>query len=222
MRAVSIRAVSCAVLMLAALAGCGGGGSASSASATASVPTSVKSTQISLSGTPLGSVTAGQAYSFTPVLSNANSRVAFSIQNQPSWASFSASTGTLSGTPKAADAGTYAHIVISVSSGQTTVSLPAFSISVLEAASATGSADVSWTPPTTYTDGSTLTNLAGYNIYYGTSPASLTRKVQVTTIGLTDYVIGGLTSGTWYFAVTAYTSTGAESGLSNVASKTIT
>ena len=234
MRAVSIRTAFCAALMLSALAGCGGGGSTGTSAATASVPvstssvasapiqTSNKSTTLSLSGAPRSSVTVGQAYSFTPALSGAGGTVTFTIQNPPSWASFNTSKGTLSGTPQAANAGTYGNIVISVSDGQTTVSLPAFSITVAEANSATGSADVSWTPPTTNTDGSTLTNLAGYNIYYGTSPSALTQKVQVSNIGLTDYVIGGLSSGTWYFAVTAYTTNGAESTPSNIASKTIT
>ena len=145
----------------------------------------------------------------------------FSIRNAPSWAKFNSGTGTLSGTPQAANAGTYANIVISASDGQATVSLPTFSITVAQTGSATGSADISWTPPTTNTNGSTLTNLAGYDIYYGTSATSLTQKVQVTNTGLTDYVISGLTSGTWYFAVVAYTSSGVESTLSNIANKTI-
>ncbi len=233
MRAVSIRTACCAALMLGALAGCGGGGSSGTSASTASAPastssvatapiqTSNKSTQLSLSGAPRSSVTVGQTYSFTPAVSGAGGTVTFTIRNPPSWASFNTSKGTLSGTPQAANAGTYGNILISVSDGSTTASLPAFSITVAEANSATGSADVSWTPPTTNTDGSTLTNLAGYNIYYGTSPSALTQKLQVTNAGLTDYVVSGLTSGTWYFAVTAYTTSGTESALSGIASKTI-
>ena len=232
MRAVSIRTAFCAALMLGALAGCGGGSAGTSAS-TASVPlstssvaapvqTSNKSTQLSLSGAPQSAVTAGQSYSFTPALSGAGGTVTFTIQNPPSWASFNTSKGTLSGTPQAGDAGTYGNIVISVSDGQTTVSLPAFSITVAEAGSGSGSAEISWTPPTTNGNGSSLSNLAGYEIYYGTSPYALTQSVQISNIGVTDYVIGGLTSGTWYFAVTAYTTSGTQSTLSNIASKSIT
>jgi hypothetical protein len=108
-----------------------------------------------------------------------------------------------------------------VTDGGASASLPAFSITVAEANSATGSADVSWTPPTTNTNGSTLTNLAGYTIYYGTSTTALTQKVQVANIGVTNYVISGLTSGTWYFVVTSYTTDGTESEPSNVVSKTV-
>jgi hypothetical protein len=227
MRAVTIRTACCSALMLAALAGCGGGGSSSTsptslASGTApAVQSSNKSTQLSVSGTPQASVSAGQAYSFTPSVSDASGTVTFSIQNAPRWASFNASTGQLSGTPQAGDAGTYADVLISVSDGNTTAALPAFTITVAEANSAGGSADISWTAPTTNTNGSTLTDLAGYDIYYGTSASSLTQKVQVTNVGLTNYVISGLTRGTWYFAVAAYTTAGAESSLSNVASTTI-
>lgn len=82
-------------------------------------------------------------------------------------------------------------------------------------------ADVSWSPPTTNTNGSALTNLAGYRIYYGTSPDALSKSIDVPNAGATDYVVQGLTSGTWYFGVRAYTNTGLTSALSSVASKTI-
>ena len=86
---------------------------------------------------------------------------------------------------------------------------------------ATGTAQISWTPPTTTADGSTLLNLAGYYIYYGTSPGSLTQQIQVSNVGVTTYDVGNLSSGTWYFVVTAYTADGAQSAPSNVLSHTI-
>jgi hypothetical protein len=85
----------------------------------------------------------------------------------------------------------------------------------------TGSAVLNWTPPTRNTDGTSLTNLAGYRISYGTSPSSLSKTVQLANPGLANYVVEGLTSGTWYFALKTYTSTGVESTLSNTASITI-
>jgi len=83
------------------------------------------------------------------------------------------------------------------------------------------SADVSWTAPTTNTNGSALTDLAGYRIYYGTSASKLGQSIDVPNAGADDYVVQGLTSGTWYFAVTAYTNVGVQSTLSRVVSKTI-
>ncbi len=220
----SIRFLCGGFLVLVALAGCGGGSASvlttgSTGSTAAAV---VKHSALTVSGTPASAVSAGQTYSFTPTVSTSGGTPTYSISNAPPWATFNTSTGQLSGTPPAGDAGTYSGIVISVTDGSASASLPAFSITVAEANSATGSADVSWTPPTTNTNGSTLTNLAGYTIYYGTSATALTQTVQVANIGVTNYVISGLTSGTWYFAVTAYTNAGAQSALSNIASKTIT
>jgi hypothetical protein len=83
-------------------------------------------------------------------------------------------------------------------------------------------ADLSWTAPTTNTNGTALTDLAGYIILYGTSPGSLTETVNLSNPGTTDYVVQNLTSGTWYFAIESYTNSGAVSSLSSVVSKTIT
>jgi Fibronectin type III domain len=84
------------------------------------------------------------------------------------------------------------------------------------------SVDVTWTAPTTNTNGSALTNLAGYRVYYGTSSGALNQSVDVPNAGATDYVVQDLTAGTWYFAVAAYTNTGLQSSYSSVVSKTIT
>ena len=109
--------------------------------------------------------------------------------------------------------------MISVSDGNSTVSLPPFSITVNEIA--TGSVTLTWTPPTENTDGSQLTNLAGYRIYYGTSPGTLDRSAQVANPGLTSYVIENLSPGTWYFAISSYTTAGIESVRSNPVSATV-
>jgi hypothetical protein len=173
-----------------------------------------------ISGTPATSANAGTAYSFTPTASDPNGNaLTFSIQKPPSWASFNTQSGNLSGTPGSGDAGTYSNIIISVSDGTSTASLPAFSIIVTQVA--IGSATVSWSAPTQNTDGSALTNLAGFNISYGTSATNLNQSVQIANPGLTTYALGNLAPGTWYFAVNAYTAAGAESAISSIASKTI-
>ena len=81
---------------------------------------------------------------------------------------------------------------------------------------------MTWSPPTANTNGSALTDLAGYTIYYGTSPTTLSKSVSVPNAGATDHVVQGLSGGTWYFAVRAYTSAGLESSYSTVISRTIT
>jgi hypothetical protein len=173
-----------------------------------------------ISGTPPTTISAGAAYNFLPTASDPNGQtLTFSIQNSPSWATFNASTGRLSGTPSSSNAGTFSNIIISVSDGTNRVSLPAFSITVSQATN--GSASLSWTPPTTNTDGSSLSNLAGYRVTYGRTSTNLDQVVQISNAGVSSYTVTGLSSGTWYFAVKAYNSAGAESNVSNVGQKSI-
>src|SRR5262249_51165876 len=117
------------------------------------------------------------------------------------------------------NAGTYSGIVISVSDGTLSASLGPFSISVNQTSN--GSATLNWTPVTQYTNGTTIKDLAGYRVHYGQSTANLNQVVQLANPSLTTYLVSNLSAGTWYFAVTAYTSDGAESALSNVGNKTV-
>jgi hypothetical protein len=125
----------------------------------------------------------------------------------------------LQGTPTVNDVGTYSNIVIRVSDGTTTSSLAAFSITVLGVG--TSSATLSWVPPTTNVDGSRLTNLSGYRVYWGTASGSYPNSVTLNNGGLASYVVTDLAPGTYYFVVTARNSAGVESAFSNVASTTI-
>jgi hypothetical protein len=177
-----------------------------------------------ITGSPTTSVTSGTAYSFTPTASDpAGLLLTFSIQNKPTWATFSTATGQLSGTPGTGDVGTDAGIVISVTDGTLSASLSSFAIVVNAPPVTTSSVTISWMPPTENTDGSTLTALAGYYIYYGTSPSNLSSgtRVKIAGTALTSYTITDLTSGTWYFAMSAYDSSGNQSALTNSGSTTI-
>ncbi len=174
-----------------------------------------------ISGNPLTTANVGTTYSFSPSASDADGdTLTFSIDNKPAWATFSSSTGRLSGTPAAGDVGTTSGIVIKVSDGKGgTASLATFNLTVT--AIATGSATLSWVPPTENTDGSPLQNLAGYRIYYGTSSSNLNQVQEIANPGVTSAVVENLTPTTWYFSVRAYASTGTESPASNMASKKI-
>lgn len=94
-------------------------------------PATAANGEVTLSGTPPRSVTAGSPYSFKPTASNAAGRtLSYSVRNKPAWAAFSIVTGLLSGTPVGSQTGTYPGIIISASDGRASASLPAFSISV--------------------------------------------------------------------------------------------
>ncbi len=80
----------------------------------------------------------------------------------------------------------------------------------------TGTASLTWDAPSTNADGTILTDLAGYKIYYGTESGNYTevRNVEnVTTVPIDE--LPDIQSGIWYFAVTAYDTSGNESDYSN-------
>jgi hypothetical protein len=87
-----------------------------------------------IDGTPATSVTVGDIYDFTPTGSDPDGDpLTYSIQNKPGWATFSSSTGRLSGAPQPGDERAYTDIAITVSDSVSTTSLPAFSITVTAA-----------------------------------------------------------------------------------------
>jgi hypothetical protein len=82
-----------------------------------------------------------------------------------------------------------------------------------------GVAKLSWTAPTTYTNGTPITGLPGYNLCYGTSPGTYTSTIDAGMA--TSYTVDGLAPGTYYFTVKAYDSFGNESSYSNEARKIV-
>jgi len=227
------RGVVIAIAAAALLQACGGGGSGSATSDATTPPsggsgstppptTPAVNHAPTISGIPALQVQAGSAYTFTPQASDPDGdTLTFSIANKPSWASFDPSTGHLSGAPTASNVGSFSGVVITVSDGQASASLNVFAIAVAAAPAPTGSATLSWTPPTQRTDGTVLSNLAGYKIRYGTSPSSYTNTISVNNPGLATYVVDALGTGTYYFVVSAVDSTGQESQFSTAVSKTI-
>jgi hypothetical protein len=84
------------------------------------------------------------------------------------------------------------------------------------------SATLTWTAPTQNTDGTALTNLAGFRVYHGLTSTGLSMAQQIASPGTLTYQFTGLSVGPHFFAVTAYSSQNAESALSAVGNKTIT
>jgi len=88
-----------------------------------------------------------------------------------------------------------------------------------------GEVTLTWTPPTTNADGTPLTDLGGYKVYYGTASGKYTKSIDVGDGGgssVKTYRVTHLAEGlTYFFAVTAYDTYGNESDYSNEVSKTI-
>lgn len=217
--------LACASLAVS-LAGCGGDGSSDSGASSgppASSTTSSVSPSIHLTGTPAASVEVGSTYTFQPTVSATTGTPTFAITGMPSWATFDSATGKLSGTPSASDVGTTGSISITASDGGASASVGPFTIDVVASSSspATGSVTLSWAAPTENTDGTPVTDLAGYYIHYGTSSSALTQTITVVGATTTSFEISNLTAGTYYFSIAAYNSLGAESTPTGVVSKTI-
>lgn len=86
-------------------------------------------------------------------------------------------------------------------------------------ATGSGTAVLSWSPPSVNTDDSPV-QLLGFVIYRGTGIGDL-KPVGIEGASETSTVIAGLPAGMHYFAVTAVGLNGAESAFSNVGAKAI-
>ncbi len=72
---------------------------------------------------------------------------------------------------------------------------------------------LTWEAPTTNEDGTALTDLAGYKVYYGQGSGNYNYSVgNGNNIGVS---ISNLTTGTWCFAVSSYDTSGNESEFSD-------
>jgi hypothetical protein len=85
----------------------------------------------------------------------------------------------------------------------------------------TGSATLHWSAPETNEDGTPLTDLRGYRVYYGQQQSNLASRLDIPDAGITSATVEELPPATWYFSVRAYADDGTESGPSNILSKTI-
>ena len=84
-----------------------------------------------VSGTPQATVLEGAAYSFTPLITDADGdSLTVTMTNFPTWLSVDAA-GVLTGMPVVGDSGFYTDIVMSVDDGQTNTVLPTFTIEVI-------------------------------------------------------------------------------------------
>jgi len=93
------------------------------------------------------------------------------------------------------------------------------------AQSNTGSdcAPLAWDPPTTNADGTQCTDLAGFKVYWGDRSGNYSHSKDVGNV-LTASICGPGSfdkPGDWYFAVTAYDTSGNESTFSSEVKKSI-
>jgi hypothetical protein len=181
-----------------------------------------------ISGSPPTQVTAGSTYDFVPTASDpAGNPLTFAAQNLPSWARFDSSSGELSGTPTAANVGSYSNIVISVSDSTLSASLPAFTINV--SAAGNGPPTISGSPPawavvgTTYTFTPTASDPAGNTLAFAvqnlpswanfnTNTGQLSGAPEAANVGNYPNIVISVSDGTLSASLPAFSVTVATSG----------
>ena len=131
----------------------------------------------------------------------------------PAGLSLNGGSGVISGTPTSA---TPASFIVRVTDSQGVAATASRSLTL----TVFGSASISWVAPTLNEDGSALVP-GGYFIFYGTNAASLSNSQQVANPSAIGGIVNGLTTGTWYFQVTAYDGGGNQSIRTNAASVVI-
>ncbi|MGA7538172.1 MAG: fibronectin type III domain-containing protein [Steroidobacteraceae bacterium] len=85
----------------------------------------------------------------------------------------------------------------------------------------TGSVTLNWMPPTENTNGTPLTDLAGYDIHYGSMSEDYAQTISISNPGIATYVVDNLPSGVYYFTVTSVNTAGTESQLSSEVKATV-
>ena len=126
--------------------------------------------------------------------------------------STTSSTGTSSSVPP--------QTVADTGSGTSTTTTPPATPPTSTPASSSN-VTFGWQAPTENSNGTPITNLAGYKIHYGTASQQYTQVVEVSNPSLSRYVMDSLPSGTYYFAITAYNAQGIESALSGEVTTTL-
>ena len=150
---------------------------------------------------------------------NATGRVTVSLPGAPAYATTFSSRSTFSRVVTIkfrADAPATLKVTYQLTAGTGSISMQAAALSQSGA-----SAQLTWQPPAANSDGSPLTDLSAFKVYWGTTEGKYTHSTRISNAAARAHTVTGLASGKWYFVVTALNSAGLESPQSNVWSKTI-
>ena len=121
-----------------------------------------------------------------------------------------------------ADSAATLRVTYAQTGGSGTINMQAAALSQAAAlAPTTSSTTLTWQAPLLNSDGTPLTDLAAFKVYWGTTQGSYSQSTKIASATARSYTVSGLTKGTWYFVVTALNSKGVESPYSNVWSKTV-
>lgn len=144
--------------------------------------------------------------------------------HQVTWQTDAGATGVAEGTENWIIAGLDLELgenLVSVTAEDGAGDKASKQISIRRESGQKGSASLTWEPPTARVDGSPLSNLAGYKIYYGRMSGTYDYQIDIDNPGVSTYVVEDLVSGEWFFSLSAYDTDGLESDRSNEVTRDI-
>jgi hypothetical protein len=150
---------------------------------------------------------------------NSTGRVTVTLPGAPSYTTTFTSGTTFSRVVTVkyrADAPGTLKVVYTQTAGGGSIWMQAAALSTLGS-----SATLTWLPPAMNTDGTPLTNLSAFKVYWGATQGTYPYSTHIASSTARGHTVTGLGTGTWYFVVTALNATGIESPRSNVWFKTV-
>jgi hypothetical protein len=145
---------------------------------------------------------------------NATGRVTVTLPGAPTYTTTVTSGASFSRVVTVkfrADAPGSLKVTYTQTAGAGTISMQAAALST-----AGGSTTLTWQPPAMNMDGTPLTNLSAFKVYWGTAQGTYPYSASIASGTARTHTVTGLGTGTWYFVVTALSSNGTESPYSNV------
>jgi hypothetical protein len=155
---------------------------------------------------------------------NSTGRVTVTLPNAPTYTTTFSSGSSYSRVITVkfrADAPATLRVNYTMTAGAGTINMQAAALSQAAALVPPGSAILTWQPPALNTDGSPVSDLAAFKVYWGTTQGTYSQSTKIANAAARTYTVSGLAKGTWYFVVTALNAQGIESPYSNVWSKTV-
>jgi len=150
---------------------------------------------------------------------NSTGRITVSLSGAPTYTTTFSSSTTYSRVITIkfrADAAATLRVNYTMTAGGGTINMQAAAVSQVA-----GSATLTWQPPELNGDGTPLTDLAAFKVYWGTAQGTYSQSAKISNAATRSYTVSGLAQGTWYFVITALNAQGVESPYSNVWSKTV-
>ncbi len=166
-----------------------------------------------ITGLAVTAAEVGRPYAFQPTASDADGdTLTFSIQQKPTWASFDTTSGTLSWNT---GGGGRWHLFKRIDQRKRRHTQRHLAgLRHHGCALVIKERDPELDGPVHEHDGTALSDLAGYTVFYGMASRAYSASIKLSGAAASSVVIEGLAAGTWYFSIKSTNVSGVESDYS--------